>query len=86
MFCAISGNAPEHPVVSTKSGHVFEQSVIEKYIESTGKCPVTSEPLAAEDLLPRGPLVRKSWHHQAGELCLCLPGGTRRWLSPRGRG
>lgn len=52
MFCAISGVAPEHPVISTKSGHVFEQSVIEKYIESTGKCPVTSEPLELSDLLP----------------------------------
>merc|ERR1719487_2942646 len=52
MFCAISGNAPEHPVVSTKSGHLFEQSVVEKYIESTGKCPVTGEPLSVDDLLP----------------------------------
>ncbi len=51
MFCAISGNTPEHPVVS-KTGHLFEQSVIEKYIESTGKCPVTGEVLAADDLLP----------------------------------
>ena len=52
MYCAVSGNAPEHPVVSTKSGHLFEQSVIEKYIASTGKCPVTGEALGADDLLP----------------------------------
>jgi len=39
-------------VVSSKSGHIFEQSVVEKYIESTGKCPVTGEPLDASDLLP----------------------------------
>ena len=52
MFCAISGTAPERPVVSTKSGHIFEQSVVEKYIESTGKCPVSGEPLEASDLLP----------------------------------
>jgi len=51
MFCAISGNTPEHPVVS-KTGHLFEQSVIEKYIDSTGKCPVTGEVLSADDLLP----------------------------------
>ncbi|KAL3912211.1 MAG: hypothetical protein SGPRY_008412 [Prymnesium sp.] len=51
MFCAISGNSPEHPVVS-KTGHLFEQSVIEKYIEATGKCPVTGEELSAADLLP----------------------------------
>ena len=52
MFCSISGIAPEAPVVSTKSGHIFEQSVVEKYIESTGKCPVTGEPLEVSDLLP----------------------------------
>jgi len=52
MFCAVSGTAPEKPVVSTKSGHVFEASVIEKYIETTGKCPVTGEALDVADLLP----------------------------------
>jgi pre-mRNA-processing factor 19 len=36
MFCAISNTTPEHPVVSTKSGHLFERSVIEKAIEATG--------------------------------------------------
>lgn len=35
----------------SKTGHLFEQSVIEKYIESTGKCPVTGEELSADDLL-----------------------------------
>ena len=52
MFCAVTGVAPEHPVISTKSGHLYEQSVAEKYIESTGKCPVTGEPLEVSDLLP----------------------------------
>ena len=52
MFCAVSGSAPEKPVVSVKSGHIFEASVIEKYIESTGKCPVTGETLETADLLP----------------------------------
>lgn len=52
MFCAISGSAPEKPVISIKSGHLFEQSVIEKYIDSTGKCPVTGAPLEPSDLLP----------------------------------
>eukprot|EP00665_Eupelagonemidae_sp_cell47_P009520 gene9519-4415_t len=52
MFCAMSGSAPEKPVVSQKSGHLFERSLIEKYIENTGKCPVTGEPLEASDLLP----------------------------------
>jgi len=51
VVCAISGLAPVHPVVSIKSGHVFEQSVIEKYVESTGKCPMTNESLDLSDLL-----------------------------------
>lgn len=48
----MSGHTPEHPVVSLKSGHLFEKSVVEKAIEATGKCPVTSEPLSVDDLLP----------------------------------
>jgi pre-mRNA-processing factor 19 len=52
MFCAISGTVPEEPVVSKKSGHLFEKRLIEKYIKETGKCPVTQEDLTLEDLLP----------------------------------
>jgi len=52
MFCAISGNAPENPVVSTKSGHLYEQSVVEKLVQATGKCPVTGEPMELSDLMP----------------------------------
>ncbi|KAI8140448.1 WD40-repeat-containing domain protein [Fennellomyces sp. T-0311] len=51
MFCAISGEAPEHPVVSVKSGTLFEKRLIEKYIADHGKDPVTGEELTAEDLL-----------------------------------
>jgi pre-mRNA-processing factor 19 len=51
MFCAVSGSVPEAPVVSTKSGHVFERSVAEKYVKETGKDPVTGEPLSVEELL-----------------------------------
>lgn len=40
-FCAISGEQLVEPVVSRKSGHVFEKRVIEKHITSTGKCPLT---------------------------------------------
>ncbi|KAG0049338.1 hypothetical protein BGZ83_005877 [Gryganskiella cystojenkinii] len=51
MFCAISGEAPEHPVVSKKSGQVYERRLIVKYIEDNGKDPVSGEELAVEDLL-----------------------------------
>ncbi|KAG0267246.1 Pre-mRNA-processing factor 19 [Mortierella polycephala] len=51
MFCAISGEAPEHPVVSKKSGQVYERRLIVKYIEDNGKDPVSGEDLSVEDLL-----------------------------------
>ncbi|KAH8902966.1 Prp19-domain-containing protein [Coniochaeta sp. PMI_546] len=52
MLCAISGEAPEEPVVSKKSGAVFEKRLIEKYIEENGKDPVSGEELDLEDLIP----------------------------------
>jgi pre-mRNA-processing factor 19 len=52
MFCSISGAVPEQPVVSIKSGHLFEKQLIEKYVKETGKCPVSGESLALDDLLP----------------------------------
>ncbi|KAL1934436.1 hypothetical protein VTP01DRAFT_6618 [Rhizomucor pusillus] len=51
MFCAISGEAPEQPVVSVKSGNVFEKRLIEKYIADHGKDPVSGEELTLEDLV-----------------------------------
>mmetsp|Transcript_13773 Transcript_13773/g.29071 ORF Transcript_13773/g.29071 Transcript_13773/m.29071 type:complete len:500 (-) Transcript_13773:187-1686(-) len=52
MFCAISGEVPKEPVVSTKTGHLFEKSLIDKYLASEDKCPVTGEELTTEDLIP----------------------------------
>ncbi|KAF3765243.1 Prp19-domain-containing protein [Cryphonectria parasitica EP155] len=52
MLCAISGEAPEEPVVSKKTGTVFEKRLIEKYIEENGKDPITSDELDLDDLLP----------------------------------
>merc|ERR1712195_331734 len=51
MFCQISGQTPEDPVVTAKSGFLFERRLIEKYIDSTGKCPVSGEELSADDLI-----------------------------------
>ncbi|CDS05955.1 hypothetical protein LRAMOSA08483 [Lichtheimia ramosa] len=51
MFCAISGEAPEEPVVSVKSGHLFEKRLIEKYIADHGKDPITGEELTNDDLV-----------------------------------
>ncbi|KAI1339396.1 cell cycle control protein [Xylariaceae sp. FL0016] len=52
MLCAISGEAPQEPVVSKTSGSVFEKRLIEKYIEENGKDPVTGDDLTLDDLLP----------------------------------
>ncbi|ORZ23035.1 WD40-repeat-containing domain protein [Absidia repens] len=51
MFCAISGEAPEHPVVSIKSGQLFERRLIEKYITDHGKDPINGEEMTADDLI-----------------------------------
>lgn len=52
VYCSISGQTPQNPVVSLKSGHVFEKSLIEKHLQVTGTCPVTGDDLRVEDLLP----------------------------------
>lgn len=52
MFCSISGTVPEEPVISKTSGQLFEKRLIEKYIQETGKCPITGEALTLDDLLP----------------------------------
>ncbi|KAK4514628.1 uncharacterized protein ATC70_002229 [Mucor velutinosus] len=51
MFCAISGEAPKHPVVSVKSGSIFEKSLIEKYIAENGRDPTNNEEMTADDLI-----------------------------------
>jgi hypothetical protein len=51
LHYTVSGEAPEHPVVSKKSGQVYEHRLIVKYIEDNGKDPVSGEELSVEDLL-----------------------------------
>lgn len=51
LKCVITGEIPEVPVISKKSGHIFERSLIEKIIRSEGKCPVTNEPLTLDDIV-----------------------------------
>ncbi|KAJ5107255.1 hypothetical protein N7456_003930 [Penicillium angulare] len=51
MLCAISGEAPQVPVLSPKSGSVFEKRLIEAYITENGKDPVNGEELAVEELI-----------------------------------
>lgn len=51
MICAISGEAPEEPVVSKKSGLLFERRLIERHIADYGKCPVTGEQHTMDDIV-----------------------------------
>jgi len=51
MLCALSGQTPKDPVVSVKSGHLYEKSLVTKYIEINGKDPITDEELTIEDLI-----------------------------------
>lgn len=50
-ICSISGMPAQQPVISKKTGHVFEQRLIEKHIEATGRCPITKQELYKEDLI-----------------------------------
>lgn len=53
MYCSISGTIPSEPVVSTKSGHLYDRAIIEKLLSANGnKCPETGESLAKDELLP----------------------------------
>jgi len=49
--CVVTGEIPAEPVISKKSGHVFEKKIIEKIIKAENKCPVTGEDLAMDDLV-----------------------------------
>ncbi|THH04124.1 hypothetical protein EW146_g10259, partial [Bondarzewia mesenterica] len=51
FFCAISGEPPQDPVVSSKSGHVYEKRLIQKYINENGTDPITGEKLEEGDLI-----------------------------------
>ncbi|KAL0572568.1 hypothetical protein V5O48_009388 [Marasmius crinis-equi] len=51
FFCAISGLPPQEPVVSTKSGKVYERRLIIKHIEANGTDPVSGDKLEESDLI-----------------------------------
>jgi len=51
FFCAISGEPPQDPVVSSKSGHVYERRLIMKYLTENGTDPITGDKLEESDLI-----------------------------------
>ncbi|KAF8562014.1 hypothetical protein P879_10972 [Paragonimus westermani] len=51
LLCALSNEVPEHPVISPRSGHIFERRLIEKYLQENGTDPIDQQPLAPEELI-----------------------------------
>ena len=51
FFCSISGEPPQDPVVSQKSGQVYERRLILKYITENGTDPITGDKLEEADLI-----------------------------------
>eukprot|EP01084_Bolivina_argentea_P159670 278072_1 len=51
MFCTISNQSCTHPVISKKTGHIFEKSLLEKHLKIHKTCPITSEPMSIEDVI-----------------------------------
>ncbi|KAF9817515.1 hypothetical protein IEO21_03366 [Rhodonia placenta] len=51
FFCSISGEPPQDPVISQKSGHVYERRLILKYITENSTDPITGEKLEESDLI-----------------------------------
>jgi len=52
MFCSISNERCRDPVVSKKTGHIFERSLIEKHLKVHKTCPITSADMTTEDIIP----------------------------------
>lgn len=52
MYCSVSGRVPQDPVVSKKTGYIYDRTIIEKLLESNGgKCPHTDADMTMDDLL-----------------------------------
>lgn len=51
LVCSLSGSPLIHPVVSSKSGHLYEKSTILHYITIHNSCPHTGTPLGPQDLV-----------------------------------
>jgi hypothetical protein len=80
FFCAISGEPPQDPVISTKSGHLYERRLVQKYITENGTDPVTGEKLEESDLVS----VKASTHVPLLVMQQCLnqvPFLFRSWCS-----
>jgi pre-mRNA-processing factor 19 len=51
LICAISNEVPENPVLSPKSGAIFERRLVEKYILENGCDPISGKDMNADELI-----------------------------------
>lgn len=51
LVCSISGEVPEHPVLSPVSKHIFEKRLLEKFIAENGTDPVTGDALSEDEII-----------------------------------
>src|SRR4051812_45674263 len=51
LYCALSGEIPEVPVVSPASGAIFEKRLIMKYLDNDSIDPINGKPLTKEQLV-----------------------------------
>ncbi len=51
-ICSLTNQPTTDPVVSTRSGHIFDKYAIEKHLDSELICPITNKPLTPNDLVP----------------------------------
>ena len=49
--CALTGKILEFPLISSKTGLVFEKESILSHIEKTGQCPITGQEMTKDDLV-----------------------------------
>jgi pre-mRNA-processing factor 19 len=51
MYVTVSGEVPEHAVVSKKTGLVFEKGLIDKHLQLSSTCPITGSEISADDFI-----------------------------------
>ena len=51
MFCSLSNEPCTEPVVSKKTGHIFEKALLCKHLKIHHSCPITSEPMSMDDVI-----------------------------------
>ncbi len=65
----VSGEAPQDPVVSKTTGHVYERKLIEKYVVDQGKDPMTGEDMSMDDVVSLNIGKSRSFPYSSQQVC-----------------